>query len=76
LSSALRVHDLRAAFALNSLRDGMTLPELQRALGHRKPDQSLSHASVVAKDAVIRSSAYDRDEQGEVVALKPVVAAA
>lgn len=49
----------------------MTLPELQRALGHTKPDQSLSYASVVAKDAVIRSSAYDReDEGGEVVELR------
>jgi site-specific recombinase XerC len=66
----LRVHDLRAGFALNSLRDGMTLPELQRALGHRKADQSLSYASIVAKDAVVRSSAYDRDETADVVELR------
>ena len=50
----------------------MTLPELQRALGHRKADQSLSYASIVAKDAVVRSSAYDRDEGGEVVELRAV----
>ena len=69
----LRVHDLRAGFALNSLRDGMTLPELQRALGHTKPDQSLQYAALVERDAVIRSSAYDReDEGGEVVELRAV----
>lgn len=70
----LRVHDLRSAFALNSLRDGMTLPELQRALGHTKPDQSLSYASLIERDAVIRSSAYDREVEAEVVELRAVSA--
>lgn len=69
----LRVHDLRSAFALNSLRDGMTLPELQKALGHTKPDQSLEYAALVGRSTVIRSSAYDRDEAGEVVELRKAV---
>ena len=69
---SLRVHDLRAGFALNSLRSGMTLPELQRALGHTKPDMSLAYARVVSGDAVIRSSAYEREAVAEVLELKAV----
>jgi integrase len=68
----LGVHDLRAGFALNSLRTGMTLPDLQRGLGQKKPDMALLYARIVARDAVIRSSAYDRDEEAEVVELRAV----
>jgi hypothetical protein len=48
----------------------MTLPELQRALGHTKPDQSLEYAALIERDAVIRSSAYDRSDVAEVVELR------
>ena len=66
----LRVHDLRAAFALNSLRGGLTLAELQRALGHTRADQSLAYSRLVERETVIRSSVYDRDELAEVMQLK------
>src|SRR5262249_34352919 len=66
----LRPHDLRSAFALQSLKTGPDLPTLQRLLGHSTAAMSLSYARLLSSDEALPVSAYAEQPKADVAELR------
>jgi len=62
---AIRLHDLRHAFASGLVRAGVPLPDVGRLLGHRTIQTTLRYASHAPEDAAVRAvAALERSRHG------------